>query len=61
MMQRLGARTGNPYGKTPGDLGRVISDTRNIEPLLRQAADHEISTTLPLHDVVTRILHLTGE
>ena len=61
MMQRLGARTGNPYGKTPGDLRCVISDTQNVEPLLRQAADHEISTTLPLHDVVTGILRLAGE
>lgn len=61
MMQWLGARTGNPYGKTPEDLGRVIRDTQDIEPLLRQAADHEISTTLPLHDVVTGILRLAGE
>lgn len=61
MMQRLGARTRNPYGKTPEDLGRVIRDTQDIEPLLRQAADHEISTTLPLHDVVTGILRLAGE
>jgi hypothetical protein len=61
MVQRLGARPGNPYGKAPGDLGRVISDTQNIEPLLRQAADHEISTTQPLHDVVTGILRLAGE
>ena len=61
MMQRLGARTGSPYGKAPGDLGRIISDTQNIEPLLRRAADHEISTTLPLHDVMTGILRLAGE
>jgi dephospho-CoA kinase len=61
MMQRLEARTGNPYGKTPGDLDRIISDTRNIEPLLRQAADHEISTTLPLRDVVAGSLRLAGE
>ena len=61
MLQRLGARTGNPYGKAPGDLDRVISDTQNIEPLLRQAADHEISTTMPLHDVVTGILRLASQ
>jgi dephospho-CoA kinase len=61
MMQRLGARTGNPYGQAPGDLGRVLDDTMNIEPLLRRAADHEISTTMPLHDVVTGILRLVGE
>jgi len=61
MLQRLGARTSNPYGQTPGDLDRVVSDTQNIEPLLRQAADHEISTTMPLQAVVTGILRLASE
>lgn len=61
MMQRLAGRTGNPYGKAPGDLDRVLADTRNIEPLLRRAASHEISTTMPVRDVTTRILRLVGE
>jgi dephospho-CoA kinase len=61
MMRRLAARTGNPYGKTPADLGRVLSDTQNVEPLLRQVADHEIATTMPLSDVVRTILRLTSE
>ena len=61
MMQRLADRTSNPYGKTPGDLDRVLSDTENIEPLLRQVADHEISTTMPLGDVVQAILRFAGE
>jgi shikimate kinase len=61
MMQRLADRASNPYGKTPGDLGRVLSDTENIEPLLRQVADHEISTTMPLGDVVRAILRFVGE
>jgi dephospho-CoA kinase len=61
MMERLAARTSNPYGKTPGDLGRVLSDTQNIEPLLRRVADHEISTTMPLRDVVRAVLRLTSQ
>ena len=61
MMQRLADRTGNSFGKTNGDLGRVLSDTENIEPLLRRAADHEISTTVPLGDVVRAILRVVGE
>ena len=32
-----------------------------VEPLLRQAADHEIKTTMPLSEVVTAVLRLTGE
>jgi shikimate kinase len=61
MMRRLAERTGNPFGKAHGDLGRVLSDTKNIEPLLRRAADHEISTTVPLGDVVRTILRVVGE
>jgi dephospho-CoA kinase len=61
MMQRLADRTSNPYGKTPGDLGRVLADTKSIEPLLRQVADHEISTAIPLGDVVRAILRFVGE
>jgi hypothetical protein len=61
MVQRLADRTGNPYGKTQSDLDRVLSDTRDIEPRLRRAADHEISTMMPLSDVVRAILRSVGE
>jgi hypothetical protein len=57
---RLACRTGNPYGKTPGELLRVFDDLRAVEPLLRQAADYEIRTTMPLSEVVMAVLRLTG-
>jgi dephospho-CoA kinase len=60
MAERLAARTGNPYGKAPGDMDRILADVAAVEPLLRKAADHEIRTTLPLADVVARVLHLKG-
>jgi dephospho-CoA kinase len=60
LAERLASRTGNPYGKTPGELLRVLDDLRAVEPLLRQAADYEIRTTMPLSDVVTAVLRLTG-
>jgi hypothetical protein len=60
MTRRLAARTGNPYGKAPGDMDRILADLAAVEPLLRKAADHEIRTTVPLADVVARVLHLTG-
>ena len=55
---RLAFRTGNPYGKTPGELRRVFDDLRAVEPLLRKAADYEIRTTMPLGDVVAAVLIL---
>jgi dephospho-CoA kinase len=60
LARRLASRTGNPYGKTPGELRRVFDDLQAVEPLLRKAADHEIRTTTPLSDVVTTVLRLTG-
>jgi dephospho-CoA kinase len=60
LVRRLASRTGNPYGKTPGQLGRVLADLAAVEPRLRKVADHEIRTTMPLDDVVTTVLRLTG-
>lgn len=58
---RLAARTGNPYGKAPGELDRILADLEAVEPLLRRVADHEIRTTMPAEEVVTAILRLVGE
>jgi dephospho-CoA kinase len=60
MTKRLAARTGNSYGKARGDMDRILADLAAVEPLLRKAADHEISTTLPLADVVAKVLHLAA-
>jgi hypothetical protein len=60
MIERLNARTGNPYGKAPGDTDRILGDLAAAEPRLRGAADHEIRTTTPLTDVVAKILHLAS-
>lgn len=59
MAERLAARTGNPYGKARGDMDRILSDLAAVEPLLRKAAHHEIQTTIPLADVVSKVLRLT--
>ena len=61
LARRLAARTGNPYGKAPGELDRVLADLDNVEPLLRRVADHEIQTTMPVDEVVAAILRLIGE
>lgn len=61
MTERLAVRTGNPYGKAPADMDRILADLAGVEPLLRKAADHEIRTTIPLTDVVAQILRLAGQ
>ena len=60
LLERLAGRTSNPYGKAPRELRRVLADLRDVEPLLRQVADHEVNTTMPLDDVVTTNLRLIG-
>ena len=57
---RLAPRTNNPFGKSPGELERILDDLAAVEPLLRKMADHEIRTTMPLSDVVTEVLRLAS-
>jgi hypothetical protein len=60
MTERLTARSGNLYGKAPGDMGRILADLAAVEPLLWKATDHEIRTTIPLTDVMAKVLSLAG-
>ena len=41
-------------------MDRILADLATVEPLLRKAADHEIRTTIPLADVVAKVLSLAG-
>jgi shikimate kinase len=58
LLERLATRTSNPYGKAPEELDRIADDIDTVEPLLRQVADYEVRTTIPLSEVVTTILGL---
>ena len=60
LVERLAARTTNPFGKEPDELVRILDDLQMIEPRLRKVADHEIQTTMPLGDVVAAVLAVTG-
>jgi shikimate kinase len=59
IVERLGARTNNPYGKRPDEVARVLILVKTVEPLLRRAAGHEIDTSAPLEAVVETLLRLT--
>lgn len=60
IMQRLRERTSNTFGKTPEELSRVLEDIRTIEPLLRGTAGVEIDTSIPLDQVVEKVLQFAG-
>lgn len=54
--ERLAGRTNNAYGKRREEADRVLEHVRNIEPKLRRAAGHEIDTSVPLKEVVHKVL-----
>jgi shikimate kinase len=58
IIERLAARTNNPYGKHPDQVAGVLHNLETVEPLLRRAAGHEIDTSACLDDVVTILLQL---
>lgn len=54
--RRLLGRTGNDYGKHPGELEQALRDQAEVEPLLRAGATLEIDTDAPLETVVASLL-----
>ncbi|HCE44200.1 MAG TPA: shikimate kinase [Lentisphaeria bacterium] len=58
LVERLKSRTGNSYGKHPGEIARVLKLKQTIEPLLRDSCDFEIDTNAPIDKVVAAVLGL---
>jgi dephospho-CoA kinase len=58
MVERLAARTNNPFGKSPDELAKILADLETYEPMMRRAATHEIDTSKPLDRVIDEILSL---
>ena len=61
IVERLATRTTNPYGKRPEEVARTLALLETIEPLLRRGATHMIDTTVPLDEVVAKVLRIAGE
>ncbi|WP_267293206.1 shikimate kinase [Mycobacterium hackensackense] len=58
IFDRLARRTNNPFGKTPQQRQRIADDIAEVEPLLRQAATHEIQTTRTPAEVVNLLIDI---
>src|SRR5579859_5502074 len=58
IIERLGTRTNNLYGKHPDETARVLALVESVEPLLRRVAGHEINTSALLEEVVASLLQL---
>jgi shikimate kinase len=59
MTERVRSRTNNDFGQSSGEMTRILADLEQIEPLLRERCTAEIKTTVPVNEVVDRILDLT--
>jgi shikimate kinase len=60
IVDRLATRTSNPYGKRLEEVARVLGLLQTIEPALRIVAGHEVNTSVPLNQVVAKVLQLVG-
>jgi shikimate kinase len=61
IVERLKNRTNNPFGKRREEVARVLLLQQSVEPLLSASAGCEIDTSIPLGDVVAKVLrHVDG-
>ena len=60
MVDRIRSRAGHAFGQDPAEMARILDDLRTVEPLLRRSCTHEIVTTLPVVQVVERVLEIAG-
>jgi dephospho-CoA kinase len=60
VIDRLTTRTNNPFGQKPEDVERALAMRREFGPLLRRHADLVIDTSIPVMQVVTRLLEHIG-
>ncbi len=58
--RRLASRTNNPFGKRPEEVVRTLDLQQTIEPLLRRGATYEIDASIPLDQVVAKVLQCAG-
>jgi dephospho-CoA kinase len=60
IVERLGTRTNNSFGKSPDELTQVLDDLEHTEPKLRRTATHVVDTAAPLPEVVAAVLTAAG-
>jgi adenylate kinase family enzyme len=59
LLARIAQRTGNPYGKRPGEREQILLYLATVEPRLRATATVEIDAAAPISEVVQRLEELT--
>jgi broad-specificity NMP kinase len=60
LVDRVASRTTNDFGKSDEERARILSDLREVEPLLRRGATAEIDTRRPVAEVADLIEAIAG-
>jgi dephospho-CoA kinase len=55
LLERIGKRTTNPYGKSDVERALVLEHLETVEPRLRATCTHELDTAAPLESVVAAL------
>ena len=56
LLERIAARTGNQFGKTPDERGRILHDLEWAEPLIRATCTHELDATRTVGEIVDALV-----
>ena len=56
ILDRIGRRTTNDYGKAPAERALVLHHLESVEPRLRATCTHEIDAGRPLEEVVDALV-----
>jgi len=60
LIERVRARTNNPFGHSRAQQQRIREDVREVEPLLRRGATVEMDARLPVAQLAASIALLAG-
>jgi dephospho-CoA kinase len=60
LLERIEARTSNPYGKDPAEWELVLHHLATVEPLLRASATHELDASRPLDELVEELIAIAA-
>jgi dephospho-CoA kinase len=55
ILERIGGRATNDFGKTEAERERILADLAAFEPRLRETCTHELDATRPLAEIVEEL------
>jgi dephospho-CoA kinase len=58
LLDRIATRTTNDYGKSDAERELILGHLSDVTPLLRATCTHEIDASLPLAEVVERLVEV---